>query len=77
MTDLPRNMLAELDARVTRVAMSDLRDSTFFARAVTKMKREVAALWDIVQSFPVAMASMDWSQRLNAWSMRSRSCVAQ
>jgi bifunctional DNase/RNase len=30
--DLLRNMIAELDARVTRVVINDLRDSTFFAR---------------------------------------------
>jgi len=29
--DLLRNMIAELDARVTRVLINDLRDSTFFA----------------------------------------------
>jgi bifunctional DNase/RNase len=30
--DLLRNMIAELDARVTRVVINDLRDSTFFAQ---------------------------------------------
>jgi uncharacterized protein len=30
--DLLRNMIAELDARVIRVVISDLRDSTFFAQ---------------------------------------------
>jgi bifunctional DNase/RNase len=30
--DLLRNMIAELDARVTRIVISDLRDSTFFAQ---------------------------------------------
>jgi bifunctional DNase/RNase len=30
--DLLRNFIAELDARVTRVVINDLRDSTFFAR---------------------------------------------
>jgi bifunctional DNase/RNase len=30
--DLLRNMIAELDARVTRIVINDLRDSTFFAQ---------------------------------------------
>ena len=30
--DLLRNMISELDARVTRVVINDLRDSTFFAQ---------------------------------------------
>jgi bifunctional DNase/RNase len=30
--DLLRNFIAELDARVTRVVINDLRDSTFFAQ---------------------------------------------
>ena len=30
--DLLKNMIAELDARVTRVVINDLRDSTFFAQ---------------------------------------------
>jgi bifunctional DNase/RNase len=30
--DLLRNMIAELDARVIRVVINDLRDSTFFAQ---------------------------------------------
>lgn len=30
--DLLRNMIAELDGRVTRVVINDLRDSTFFAQ---------------------------------------------
>ena len=30
--DLLRNMIAELDAHVTRVVINDLRDSTFFAQ---------------------------------------------
>jgi bifunctional DNase/RNase len=30
--DLLRNMIGELDARVTRVVINDLRDSTFFAQ---------------------------------------------
>ena len=30
--DLLRNMISELDARVTRVVITDLRDSTFFAQ---------------------------------------------
>ena len=30
--DLLRNMIAELDAQVTRVVINDLRDSTFFAQ---------------------------------------------
>jgi len=30
--DLLRNMIAELDARVARVVINDLRDSTFFAQ---------------------------------------------
>ncbi len=30
--DLLRNLIAELDGRVTRVVISDLRDSTFFAQ---------------------------------------------
>src|SRR6186997_3019961 len=30
--DLLRNMINELDARVTRVVINDLRDSTFFAQ---------------------------------------------
>jgi bifunctional DNase/RNase len=30
--DLLRNMISELDARVTRIVISDLRDSTFFAQ---------------------------------------------
>jgi bifunctional DNase/RNase len=30
--DLLRNMIAELDARVTRVVIHDLRDATFFAQ---------------------------------------------
>ena len=30
--DLLRNMIAELDARVTRIVISDLKDSTFFAQ---------------------------------------------
>jgi bifunctional DNase/RNase len=30
--DLLRNMIAELDARVTRIVINDLKDSTFFAQ---------------------------------------------
>src|SRR5579859_1442809 len=30
--DLLRNMIAELDGRVTRIVINDLRDSTFFAQ---------------------------------------------
>ena len=30
--DLLRNMISELDARVTRIVINDLRDSTFFAQ---------------------------------------------
>ena len=30
--DLLRNMISELDARVSRVVINDLRDSTFFAQ---------------------------------------------
>jgi uncharacterized protein len=30
--DLLRNMIAQLDARVTRIVINDLRDSTFFAQ---------------------------------------------
>jgi bifunctional DNase/RNase len=30
--DLLRNMIAELDARVTRIVINDLRDATFFAQ---------------------------------------------
>jgi bifunctional DNase/RNase len=30
--DLLRNLISELDARVTRVVINDLRDSTFFAQ---------------------------------------------
>ena len=30
--DLLRNMISELDGRVTRVVINDLRDSTFFAQ---------------------------------------------
>jgi bifunctional DNase/RNase len=30
--DLLRNMIAELDAQVTRIVINDLRDSTFFAQ---------------------------------------------
>src|SRR5919205_2031802 len=30
--DLLRNMILELDARVTRIVINDLRDSTFFAQ---------------------------------------------
>ena len=30
--DLLRNMIAQLDARVTRIVINDLRDATFFAQ---------------------------------------------
>src|SRR5579859_5696339 len=38
--DLLRNMIAELDGRVTRVVINDLRDSTFFAqiRVITSQR---------------------------------------
>src|SRR5258708_1391573 len=40
--DLLRNMIAELDARVIRVVINDLRDSTFFAqiRVITNHQGE-------------------------------------
>ena len=37
--DLLRNMIAELDARVTRVVINDLRDSTFFAQIRVTINR--------------------------------------
>jgi bifunctional DNase/RNase len=38
--DLLKNAIAELDARVTRVVISDLRDSTFFAQIRVLINRE-------------------------------------
>ena len=38
--DLLRNMIAELDARVTRVVINDLRDSTFFAQIRVTITRD-------------------------------------
>ena len=38
--DLLRNMIGELEARVTRVVINDLRDSTFFAQIRLVISRE-------------------------------------
>ena len=38
--DLLKNMIAELDATVTRVVINDLRDSTFFAQIRVTIDRE-------------------------------------
>jgi bifunctional DNase/RNase len=38
--DLLKNTIAELDARVTRVVINDLRDSTFFAQIRVLINRE-------------------------------------
>jgi bifunctional DNase/RNase len=38
--DLLKNTIAELDARVTRVVINDLRDSTFFAQIRVLIARE-------------------------------------
>ncbi len=38
--DLLKNAIAELDARVTRVVINDLRDSTFFAQIRVLINRE-------------------------------------
>lgn len=37
--DLLRNMIAELDARVTRIVINDLRDATFFAQIRLLIRR--------------------------------------
>jgi hypothetical protein len=41
--DLLRNMIAELDARVTRIVINDLKDSTFFAQIRLLINRPRAA----------------------------------
>src|SRR5258708_38649817 len=38
--DLLKNAIAELDARVTRVVINDLRDATFFAQIRVLINRE-------------------------------------
>jgi uncharacterized protein len=38
--DLLRTMISELDARVTRIVINDLRDSTFFAQIRLVIRRE-------------------------------------
>src|SRR4026207_891395 len=37
--DLPPNMTAELDARVTRIVINDLKDATFFAQIRLLIRR--------------------------------------
>ncbi|MBV9492789.1 MAG: bifunctional nuclease family protein [Acidobacteria bacterium] len=56
--DLLKNLLGELDARVTRVVINDLRDSTFFAqiRVVTRSGGERAMEIDARPSDAIALA---------------------
>ena len=53
--DLLRNFIAELDARVTRVVINDLRDSTFFAR-IRVIARERTLEIDARPSDAIALA---------------------
>ena len=56
--DLLKNMLGELEARVTRVVINDLRDSTFFAqiRVVTQTGGERTMEIDARPSDAIALA---------------------
>lgn len=53
--DLLRNMIADLDARVTRVVINDLRDSTFFAQ-IRLMAGDKALEVDARPSDAIALA---------------------
>jgi bifunctional DNase/RNase len=57
--DLLRNMISELDARVTRIVINDLRDSTFFAQIrllVTKVGGDRMLEIDARPSDAIALA---------------------
>ncbi len=53
--DLLRNMISELDARVTRIVINDLRDSTFFARILLAIGEKTLEL-DARPSDAIALA---------------------